>query len=127
MAELARMGLCIETDLDAGPEELAELAVQLREQVLELDIESAEPTTAGRAPQGTRTGEILVAGALTVMLAQSSGLLTALIETVRSWVSLSGARSVRLEIDGDELEVTGVSRSDQRELTQAWIDRHSDR
>jgi uncharacterized protein YjiS (DUF1127 family) len=61
------------------------------------------------------------------MLAQSSGLLTALIETVRSWVSLGGARSVRIEIDDDELEVTGVSRSDQRELIQAWIDRHSDR
>ena len=120
------LGLCIETDSEADAEELSKLAVDLREQLLELDIERADPASAGQAPPGTRAGEVFVAGALTVMLAQSSGLLTALVETVQSWVSLSGERSVKLEIDGDELEVTGITRADQRELIQSWIDRHSD-
>ena len=61
------------------------------------------------------------------MLAQSSGLLTKLIETVQSWISRGGERSVRLEIDDDVLEVTGITREDQRKLIQAWIDRHADR
>ena len=124
---IARLGLCIETDSEADAEELAELAVDLREQLLELDIERADPATAGQAPPGTRAGEIFVAGALTVMLAQSSGLFTALIDRVQSWVSLSGGRSVKLELDGDVLEVTGITRRDQRVLIQAWIDRHTDR
>lgn len=122
----ARLGLCVEADSEADAEELARLAVDLREQLLELDIERADPALAGPAPPGTRAGEIFVAGALTVMLAQSSGLLTALVETVQSWVSLVGARSVKLKIDDDELEVTGITRADQRELIKAWIDRHSD-
>jgi Effector Associated Constant Component 1 len=123
---LARLDLCIEEGPDAGADELAELAVQLRKRLLELDIESAEPATAGQAPPGTRAGELLVAGALTVMLAQSSGLLTALVETVQSWVSHRGARSVKLSIDDDVLEVDGITRADQRELIQEWIRRHTD-
>jgi hypothetical protein len=123
---VARLGLCIETGSEADAEELAELAVHLREQLLKLDIERADPATMGQAPPGTRAGEIWVAGALTVMLAQSSGLFTALIETVQSWVSLIGGRSVKLEIDGDVLEVNGITREDQRELIHAWIDRHTD-
>ncbi len=124
---VGRLDLCIDTGSEADAEELAALAGQLREQLLELEIESAEPATVGPAPPGTRAGEILIAGALTVMLAQSPGLLTAIVETVKSWVALSGERSVKLEVDGDVLEVNGITRSDQRELIQAWIDRHADR
>ncbi len=124
---VARLGLSIETDSEADAEELAKLAVDLREQLLELDIESADPATGGQAPPGTRAGEVFAAGAVTVMLALSKKLLTALTETVQSWVSLSGGRSVKLELDGDVLEVTGITRGDQRELIQVWIDRHTDR
>ncbi|MGH3829026.1 MAG: hypothetical protein ACRDRS_01025 [Pseudonocardiaceae bacterium] len=124
---LARLGLRINAGPHADAERLDELAVQLREELLELDIERAERTTAGQAPPGTRAGEILVAGALTVLLAQSSGLLTALVEMVRSWISRDSGRSVKLEIDGDVLEVTGINQADQRELTKFWIDQHTDR
>lgn len=123
---IARLGLRI-ADSEADAEELAELVVDLREQLLELDIESADPATAGPAPPGTRAGEIVVAGALTVMLASSSGLLTELVKTVQVWVSRSGGRSVKLEIDGDVLEVTGITWRDQRELIEAWIDRGTPR
>ena len=124
---VARLALRIAAGPEADAAELAELAVDLRDQLLELDIESADHATVGQAPPGTRAGEILLAGALTVMLAQSSKLLIALIETVQSWVSRSGGRSVKLDIDGDVLEVTGITRKDQRELIQIWIDRHTDR
>ncbi|MGH3770047.1 MAG: hypothetical protein ACRDRW_01370 [Pseudonocardiaceae bacterium] len=124
---VARLGLCIAAGPETDAEELDELAAQLREQLLELDIERADRTTADQAPPGARAGELLVAGALTVLLAQSSGLLTALVETVRSWICRGSGRSVKLEIDGDVLEVTGITRADQRELIETWIDRHTDR
>lgn len=124
---VARLALRIATGPEADAAELAELAVDLREQLLELDIECADHVTVGQAPPGARAGEMLLAGALTVMLTQSSKLLTALIETVQSWVSRSDGRSVKLDIDGDVLEVTGITRKDQRELIQIWIDRHTDR
>lgn len=124
---IARLTLRIAVGPEADAAELAELAVDLRDQLLELDIECADPVTVGQVPSGARAGEILLAGALTVMLVQSSKLLTALIETVQSWVSRSSGRSVKLDIDGDMLEVTGITRGDQRELIQFWIDRHTDR
>jgi hypothetical protein len=124
---VARLGLRIVAGPEADAAELAGLAVDLRDQLLELDIECADHATAGQAPPGARAGEMLVAGALSVMLAQSSKLLTALIETVQSWISRGGGRSVKLDIDGDVLEVTGITRGDQRELIQIWIDRHTDR
>lgn len=124
---VGRLDLCIDAGPEADAAELDELAVQLREQLLELDIEGADRATAGQAPPGARAGDILLAGALTVMLVQSSGLLTTLVETVQSWVSRSDGRSVKLEIDGDVLEVTGITRTDQRKLIETWIDRHTDR
>ncbi len=124
---IARLGLCIETDSPSRPEELAKLAAQLRKQLLELDIERADPATAGPAPPGTRSGELLMAGALIVVLTQSSDLFTALVERVQSWISLDRQRSVKLEIDGDVLEINGIARKDQRELIQHWINRHTDR
>ncbi|HSL07052.1 MAG TPA: hypothetical protein VK887_03645 [Pseudonocardiaceae bacterium] len=74
---VARLGLRIETGSEADLEELAKPAVDLREQLLELDIESAEPATLGQA-RPVRAPEIFVAGALTIMLTLSSGLLAGL-------------------------------------------------
>ena len=127
MEQLARLGVSVEAGPDADREELVALAAQLREWLLPLSIESAEFTVAGQAPSGTRSAGMFVAGVLTVMVARSSELFTKLIDMVQSWLSLGGARSVRLELDGDVLEVTGISREDQRELIRTWIDRHTSR
>jgi hypothetical protein len=123
---VARLELCITTDAEAEAEELARLAVQLRHELRELDIESAEPATAGPAPPGTRAGEFLTAGALIVMLVRSPELFKLLVETVQSGISRGGERSVELEINGDKLKITGISRRDQREVIQ-WIKRNTDR
>jgi hypothetical protein len=32
---------------------------------------------------------------------------------------------VKLEIDGDVLEVTGITRADQHALIQTWVDPHT--
>ncbi|MGH3874037.1 MAG: hypothetical protein ACRDSR_21475 [Pseudonocardiaceae bacterium] len=113
---VAQRELSIAACPEAGAEELAELAAR-----------AGDRATAGQALPGTRAGEIFVAGALTVMLALSEKLRTALTETAQSWVCLSGGRNVKLELDDDVLEVTGITQRDQRELIHAWIDRHTDR
>jgi hypothetical protein len=40
--------------------------------------------------------------------------------------SATGARSVRMTVDGDVLEVTGASGADVKQLIDAWVQRHSD-
>ncbi len=121
-----QLTLRIETDSEAHAEELAMLAVDLRGLLLELDIESADRLTRGQAPPGTRSGEMFVAGALTVILARSKELVTKLLESVQWWVAHGAGRSVKIEIDGDSLEVNGLTREDQHKLIQLFIDRHTE-
>jgi hypothetical protein len=126
MERLAQLDVRIEVEPDADREELVALAVRLREWLLPVGVESVGFVAAGPAPSGTRSAGMFVAGVLTVLVGRSSELLAKLIDVVQSWLSSSGTRSVRLELDGDVLEVRGITRGDQRELIQAWIDRHTD-
>jgi hypothetical protein len=64
-------------------------------------------------------------GALIVNLLQSSTLLGAVVGTVQSWLSGHKGRSVKLELDGDVIELTGVSSDQQQRLVDAWIARHA--
>jgi hypothetical protein len=120
---LAQLDVRIEAEPDADREELV---VRLREWLSPLGVESVGFVAAGPAPSGTSPAGMFVADVLTITLARSSELLAKLIDVVQSWLSSSGARSVRRELDGDVLEVTGITRGDQCELIRTWIDRHTD-
>lgn len=127
--QVGQLDLCIEAGSDAEADELAALAGQLRELLLTLDVESAEPATAEPAAPGSRSGGMFLAGALTVVLTQSPELLSHLVELVQSWVSRDQSRTVPITVGGTELEITGISRNDQRELMrfwQAWVKDNSD-
>jgi hypothetical protein len=45
---------------------------------------------------------------------------------LQSWLAGPRQRSVKLELEGDILEVTGMSSADQRRLIANWIARHAD-
>jgi hypothetical protein len=111
----------------AEVEEVAELTRQLRRTLLELDVDAAEPVPAGQAPPDTKAVEALALGGLLVSLVNASGLLASVVEAIQSWVVGRGPRSVRLELDGDVLEVSGVSSRRQDELIKVWLDRHAGR
>lgn len=125
MSRVIEVGVRVGAGEQADDAELAELAMGLREELLALDVASVDVASAGPAPAGTRGGDALAVGALIVSLAASSGLLGAMVDAVASWVARPGQRSVRLELDGDVLEVAGVSAREQQRLVQTWIDRHT--
>jgi hypothetical protein len=52
-------------------------------------------------------------------------MLGAVVDTVQSWLARLGSRSVKLELDGDVLEVTGVSAQQQGDLIRTWVERHA--
>jgi hypothetical protein len=115
-------------DIDAGPdtdtEELAELTRQLRGALLELDVEAVYLVRAGEAPERAKAGDPITWGALLVALTASGGVLITLINTLQSWLTRHERRSVTLEIDGDKLEVTGISSEEQQRLINSWLSRH---
>ena len=109
---------------DADPAEIDEITAKLRRELLELDVESVERAPAGEAPEGSR-GIALALGALVVKFAAPK-LLAAVVAVIKGWASRhGGARSVKLTMNGDSLEVTAASSEEQDRLIEAWIDRHS--
>jgi hypothetical protein len=70
--------------------------------------------------------ELTALGALVVTVSQSQ-LLAPVVAAIRSWLAGSPQRSIKLELDGDTLELTGVSSKEQQRLANEWLRRHTGR
>ena len=70
--------------------------------------------------------ELAALGGLLVTVGQSQ-LLAPVIAAIRSWLGGSPQRSIKLELDGDTLELTGISSKEQRRLVDEWLQRHMGR
>jgi hypothetical protein len=123
--QIAAINLHVRAAEDADAEEIADLTLSLRQELLELDVEAVEPATEGQLPEGSKAVEAIAAGGLVISLVKSAGLLNAVVNTVQSWLTRLGSRSVRLELDGDVLEVTGISPQQQRDLIRTWVEHHA--
>jgi hypothetical protein len=122
----ATLGIQVAAGPDADPEEVAEATLQLRRELLDLDVDAVELPRAGQPPPGTRAVELTALGALVVTVAQSP-LLGPVVAAVRSWLAGSSQRSIKLELDGDVLELTGMSSKEQQRLVDEWLGRHESR
>ncbi len=121
-AEL-RLGV-VEEGADA--DRLEGLSLQLREELLGLDVSSVKPDLSGDAPEGTRGALAAVAGVLVVSLQPTLQTVGAVVAAVRDWMRRSGGnRTVKIEIGGDVLELTGASDQVQQRLVDDWIRRHA--
>jgi hypothetical protein len=122
---MTQLGLRLDAGDDASDEEVDRLTGRLRDELLELDVDEVRRAAAGEAPEGARGIDPEALGHLLVTLATAPATLRAVVGTVRAWLARSAARSVKLELDGDVIEVTGVSNADQQRLIDVWIERHS--
>ncbi len=122
----ATLGISVGVGPDADAEEVAEATAQLRRELLDLDVDAVELPPAGEPPPGSRAVDLAAIGALVVTVAQSP-LLASVLAAVRSWLAGSQRRSIKLELGGDVLELTGVSSDQQRRLIDEWLRRHESR
>jgi hypothetical protein len=120
----ATVGIQVAVGPDDDAEQVADATLRLRRELLELDVEAVEVPRAGEAPPGTRAVELAALGALVVTVAQSD-LLGPIVAAVRSWLAGQQQRSIKLELDGDVLELTGLSSKDQQRLADEWLRRHT--
>jgi hypothetical protein len=111
----------------ADAERLAELAGFLRQELLALDVEDVTASRAGEAPAGARAFDVVAVGGLLVTLGRSVGGVRAVVSAVRKWLERgAGApRTVRLEIAGDVLELSGATAADQQRLIDLFVARHA--
>ena len=112
---------------DADAERLDELTSSLRQELLQLDVEDVTSLRAGAPPPGARGLDVAAVGSLLVGLGSSADGLRAVISAISGWLTRGwGAhRSVRLEIDGDVLELSEASATDQDRLIGLFIARHA--
>lgn len=109
---------------DSDADEVANATLQLRRELLHLDVDAVEVPRADEPPPGSKAADVMALGALVVHIADSQ-LLAAVVAAVRSWLVGSSRRSIKLELGGDALELTGVSSKEQRRLTDEWLARHT--
>jgi hypothetical protein len=109
----------------ADAEDLDAATVRLRDDLLELDVDRVDRIADVEAPPGARSGEIAALGELLLLLARNAEVLTSVVASLQAWLGRDAGRSVKLVLDGDSLEVTGVSSREQERLISAWIASHA--
>jgi Effector Associated Constant Component 1 len=116
-----RLEVGLESDAEAA--ELQDATSQLRRELLELDVEAVEAPAGKPAPPGTRGIEAAELG--TLLVAAGRAAIGPIMLAIQSWVARRASRSVKLEIDGDSIELTNASAEDQRQLLQSFLARHA--
>ncbi|MFC8368818.1 hypothetical protein ACFUIT_12680 [Streptomyces sp. NPDC057239] len=117
-----RMRLVLTGGQDSDQEELDQLALQLRERLLELDVEDVEPVRSGDVPDGAKPVDALAVGALAVTLAPIA--LRSVLDLVRTWIENRPVRTVSVTLGEDSLELEAVSSADQRRIVDAFLAAH---
>jgi hypothetical protein len=109
-------------DPDADASELDERTRQLREELLGLDVYEVSRPRGEAPPAGTRAAEAVLLGTLVVTGGRE--VVSAIVRTLIGWVSRGRSRSVKLQLDGDVLELSQASADEQRRAAEAFFARH---
>jgi hypothetical protein len=111
----------LEPDADAA--ELDEETLELRQELLELDVNAVERPAAGPPPEGARAIELALLGTLLVTAGQEA--IGPVVRAIADWMTRRHSRSVKLTLGGDSIEATDLSDEDQRRLLEAFLARHT--
>jgi len=105
--EATRFTLQIGAGEDATDEELDRLARQLRDELQELSVESAELAESGPAPKGSKSAEAVTAGAIAVAVLPT--FLPKLVDFVQAWALRGQNRMVKFKgkVAGQDVEFEG--------------------
>jgi hypothetical protein len=111
------------TETGAEPERLEELTIDLRRELLGLNVDDVARIPAGEAPPGSRAIELAAIGALLVTMNQTTDVLAHIVSTVRDWLRRSPEpkRTVRMTIGGRSIELSTASDEQQDRLVAAFI------
>ena len=116
------------TEDGADDVRLDDLGRLLRDELLQLsDTSAVEALARGEAPPGTRGGLVAEAGAMVVTAQPYAVAMATIVSSVWRWLRRGdgGRRTIRLEVDGDVIELSGASTEMQERLVEEWIARHA--
>ncbi len=110
-------------DSTADDQELDELTESLRQDLLELDVDSVSRPTLGTAPDGSKGLDVSAVGALLVALKSSVELATQVVSAVRSWMhrTKGSTQTLKLTMNGQTLELSAATADQQQQLVDAFV------
>lgn len=118
--------LSINAGEETDAEEMEALTQQLYRDLLELeDVESVDLVRAGKQPERAKVSDPISWGTVLVTSLAAGGVITTLINAIQSWLTRNERRSITVEIDGDKLQITGISYKEQQQIINAWISNHT--
>ena len=123
--DLGSLEINLEVDDDLSPLEFDELTAALQRELLQLDVAGVDRVSAGPAPDGSRGIDLAALGALIVQVGKSAPVLGQVVDVIQAWAARSPKRTAILTIDGDKLELGGLSEKDQRLVIRDWMARHA--
>jgi hypothetical protein len=110
-------------DADAEAAELFDATSQLQQELLLVDVDGVDRPPGPPPPPGTRAVEVAELASLLVTL--GGDVIGAVAQCIAGWVSRGASRSVKLEIGGDSIEVTGLASEKQDRLIETFLARHA--
>lgn len=120
--KMRQMKLVLEGGPDSDQEELATLTLQLREQLLGLEVDQVELSRLGAAPTGAKPGEVIALGGLAVTMAPIA--LQSVLQLLETWIGSRPVRTVSITIGEDSLELQAISSTDQQQVIDAFVAAH---
>ena len=113
----------IQVGSGADPERRDRATNSLHEDLLEMGVGQLQRATDPVSVEGMRALDVVALGALAISIKPSVALLAQLVQTIRNWIGRS-SNVVKLQIDGDQIELTGVTTEERSVLIATWIERH---
>ncbi|ARH93714.1 hypothetical protein [Streptomyces sp. MOE7] len=118
---VSRLTLDLAGASDTDAEELQSLGEQLRRALLELDVEDVQlARRSAAAPEGAKPGDALAVGALVVTTVPL--LVRQVLQLVDTWLRNRPLRGIKVELDGESIELGHASVEDQRRLIDAFVE-----
>jgi hypothetical protein len=124
--DAGRLVISHDIGAESDAEDLANATYRLRRELAQLDVDDVTIPRSEQASEGSRGPDLGAIGTLIVTLGQDSAL-SAVISALLDWASRDSRRRVRVELDGDMLDITGLSEHDQRRIINHWLRRHPGR
>jgi hypothetical protein len=123
-APSSQVRLVIDASPDTDLEELASLTQQLRAELLDLDVEEVEVPRTEVTADHTKAGDVFTWGTILVSLGGAIDLLPAVVGLVQNWLARRQQHSVTMEINGNKIELTGVSSDQVQQFVDLWMARY---
>ncbi|MDT0304298.1 hypothetical protein [Streptomonospora wellingtoniae] len=119
--------LQIHVRADGYGDNRAELVAMLRNELLQLDVDEIRPLRGEQLPAGARAEWGIDLSGLAVVAETSFEMLSRLVGSLRAWRERADPRpAIRLEIDGDVVEISDVSAEQAEQALRFFVHRHAD-